>query len=166
MQGGATKESSDEFFEESHDVHLERLLIPAIGLASSVSLSPSNYLRKNDRIWQAYFAASQILLSQMLEQKRVSEYLIFPAMFNLRHGMELALKWHIEYAGGRIPKNAGHKLDVLVQAFRETASDLDEDETYISEFNTDLGSGLVDQSQKITVAASAMAEKKTVGQRS
>ena len=29
-----------------------------------------------------------------------------------------------------------------------------------------LGSGLVDQSQKITVAASAMAEKKTVGQRS
>jgi hypothetical protein len=29
-----------------------------------------------------------------------------------------------------------------------------------------LGSGLVDQSQKMTVAASAMAEKKTVGQRS
>ena len=29
-----------------------------------------------------------------------------------------------------------------------------------------LGSGLVDQSQKMAVAASAMAEKKTVGQRS
>ena len=29
-----------------------------------------------------------------------------------------------------------------------------------------LGSGLIDQSQKMTVAARAMAEKKTVGQRS
>jgi hypothetical protein len=32
--------------------------------------------------------------------------------------------------------------------------------------STCLGSGLVDQSQKMTVAASAMAEKKTVGHRS
>jgi len=84
------------------------------------------------RIWEGYLDASLILLKKVLEQSPWSENLIFPALFKLRHAIEVALKWHIRYAGGAIPKRAGHDLFILIDAFRRTADDLDDDASYIS----------------------------------
>jgi hypothetical protein len=85
------------------------------------------------RIWEGYFDASLMLIRSILDSKSLAHNLIFPALFNLRHAIEIALKWHIRYAGGEIPKTAGHDLDVLVGAFRSTADDLDDEATYISD---------------------------------
>ena len=54
-------------------------------------------------------------------------------MFNLRHALEVALKWHIGHAGGVVPKHAAHNLNVLISALRQTAHDLDDETTYISD---------------------------------
>lgn len=94
------------------------------------------------QIWQGYFDASLMLLENILEQTPRADNLIFPGLFNFRHAVEVALKWHISYAGGNIPKRAGHNLDLLIQAFRQTACDLNEDSTYISEYALDLISEL------------------------
>jgi hypothetical protein len=55
-------------------------------------------------------------------------------LFNLRHAVEVALKWHIRYAGGIIRKRAGHDLGVLIEAFRQTAQDLDDEANYVSDY--------------------------------
>lgn len=85
------------------------------------------------RIWEGYLRASYILLGEALRNPNEINGLIFPALFNLRHAMEVALKWHIQHAGGVIPKHSGHSLDVLLDAFRKTAADLDDEATYISD---------------------------------
>ncbi|MDB5710628.1 MAG: hypothetical protein JWL96_2698 [Sphingomonas bacterium] len=86
--------------------------------------------------------ASRLLLEQMLTRGSNSQSLIFPAMFNFRHGIEVALKWHIRYAGGTIPQHAGHDLEILIEAFGRTAEGLDENVTYISGYMLDLVSEL------------------------
>jgi hypothetical protein len=75
-----------------------------------------------------------MLLKEALQQEPQACSLIFPAMFNLRHAIEVALKWHIRNARGVIPKGAGHNLGVLIDAFRQTADDLDDEVSYISDY--------------------------------
>lgn len=86
------------------------------------------------RIWQGYFDASVMLLKKVLEEETRACNLIFPALFNLRHAVEVALKWHIRYADGIVPKRAGHDLDILMEAFRQSARGLDDETSYISEY--------------------------------
>lgn len=86
------------------------------------------------RIWEGYLDASLILLKKALDDWPRSNNLIFPALFNFRHAIEVALKWHIRYAGGTIPKRAGHDLHVLMDTFRKTADDLDDEASYVSEY--------------------------------
>jgi hypothetical protein len=85
------------------------------------------------RIWEGYFDASLILIRKALEEEPRGHNLIFPALFNLRHALEVALKWHIGHAGGVVPKHVGHNLDILISALRQTAYDLDDETTYISD---------------------------------
>lgn len=85
------------------------------------------------RIWEGYFDASLILIRKALEEEPRGHNLIFPALFNLRHALEVALKWHIGHAGGVVPKHVGHNLDILISALRQTAYDLDDETTYIAE---------------------------------
>ena len=86
------------------------------------------------RIWEGYFDASLILIKKALEEEPRGDNLIFPALFNLRHAIEVALKWHIGHAGGVVPKHAGHNLNILINALRQAAHDLDDETTYISDF--------------------------------
>jgi hypothetical protein len=112
-----------------------RLITPAEDGAPSVEF-PFGGRWRECRIWEGYLDASLILLRTILQQPPLAGNLIFPALFNLRHAMEIALKWHIRYAGGVIPKGARHDLGVLVEAFRRTADDLDE-ASYISDHMLD-----------------------------
>lgn len=110
-----------------------RLITPPKDGAPSVEFRFGGEWREC-RIWEGYLDASLILLKEALEESPRSNNLIFPALFNLRHAMEIALKWHIRYAGGTIPKRAGHDLRVLIDAFRKTADDLDDEASYVSEY--------------------------------
>lgn len=111
-------------------------------IAPPVEGIPSVRFRLGDewrecRIWQGYFDASDILFREMLQNEYRASSLIFPALFNLRHAVEVALKWHIRYAGGTVPKGVGHDLRTMVQIFRATADGLDEENTYIAEYALD-----------------------------
>jgi hypothetical protein len=120
----------------------DRLILPAEDGFPSVDFSFEDPTWREYRIWEGYLDASLLLLDQILKKRPNSRGLIFPAMFNLRHAIEVALKWHIRYAGGVVPAHAGHKLNVLIDAFRQTAHGLDENTTYISEYIFDLISEL------------------------
>jgi len=85
------------------------------------------------QIWDGYLKASELLLRECMKSQHDAKRLIFPALFNLRHAMEVALKFHIRYAGGTIPKGSQHDLDALADAFRKTAEGLDEEISYIRE---------------------------------
>src|SRR3978361_2262004 len=100
-----------------------RLIAPAEDGTPSVEF-PFGGGWRECRIWEGYLDASLILLREALQREPRGGNLIFPALFNLRHAMEVALKWHIRYAGRVIPKRAGHDLSVLIEAFRRTADDL------------------------------------------
>lgn len=133
--------SSDDhisFFEALHDDMPERLLLRAEDGSPCVDFSLGHERWREHRIWEGYINASCLLLNEILEESPASRWFIFPAMFNFRHAMEVALKWHIQYAGGTIPKNSGHDLDILIRAFRDTAHGLDEETTYASDYELDL----------------------------
>lgn len=118
-----------EAFQRQND---GRLINPALGDVQSVKFSDDDAVR-DCRIWEGYLDASILLLEKAVQDWPRSNNLVFPALFNLRHAMEVALKWHIKYAGGTVPKRAGHNLSALIDALRDTAANLDEERTYISE---------------------------------
>ena len=113
-----------------------RLIVPADDNAPSVEFRYGDSWREC-RIWEGYLDASLILLREALQQEPRASHLIFPALFNLRHASGIALKWHIRYAGGVIPKGARHDLGILIEAFRRTADDLDDEASYISDYMLD-----------------------------
>jgi hypothetical protein len=113
-----------------------RLIVPAEDGAPSVEFRFGGGWREC-QIWESYLDASLILLREALQQEPRGGNLIFPALFNLRHALEVALKWHIRHAGGVIPKRAGHDLSVLIEAFRRTADDLDDETSYITDYMLD-----------------------------
>lgn len=111
----------------------QRLIAPADYDAPSVDFRFGGEWREC-RIWEGYLDASLLLLREALQWEAKANSLIFPALFNFHHAMEIALKWHIRYAGGTVPKGAKHDLSVLVETFRRTADDLDDDVSYISDY--------------------------------
>ncbi len=128
-----SEEKEDALYEAFLNSPSAGMFVPA--KAGSPSLKPqSGGGWRECRIWEGYFDASLILLQTLLREKSHVDNLIYPALFNLRHAIEVALKWHIRYAGGTVPRRAGHDLKVLSEAFRRTASDLDDEATYISEY--------------------------------
>lgn len=110
-----------------------RLIAPPVDNAPGIDFRFGGGWREC-RIWQGYLDASEVLLKKALDDFPRANNLVFPALFNLRHGMEVALKWHIRYAGGTIPRKVGHNLSALIEAFRRTADDLDDDASYIPHY--------------------------------
>jgi hypothetical protein len=110
-----------------------RLIVPAPEGVPNVEFKFGGEWREC-RIWEGYFEASLILLKKALQRAPQTNNLVFPALFNLRHAVEVALKWHIRYAGGIVPKRAGHNLGVLLESFRQTAYDLDDEANYFSDY--------------------------------
>jgi hypothetical protein len=110
-----------------------RLIAPAHDDVPSVEFKFGGEWREC-RIWEGYFDTSLILLGEALRRAPRADNLVFPALFNLRHALEIALKWHIRYAGGIIPKRTGHNLGMLMEAFRQTAHDLDDEANYVFDY--------------------------------
>jgi hypothetical protein len=135
-----TREENDAYFESLWDHPPEGLITVAKDGVPSIDFGDVRW--RECRIWQGYFDSSSLLLHHLLERSPNSGALIFPAMFSLRHTIEVALKWHIRYAGGAVPKDAGHRLDILVKCFRQTAKGLDPDAAEFAECMFDLVSEL------------------------
>jgi hypothetical protein len=137
-----TPEDDEVFFQALlHDAP-EGLIVPAENGTLGIDFAVRDADRWEREIWEGYLNASHLLLKEVLSRRAFSQNLIFPAMFNLRHAMEVALKWHIRYAGGAVPKNVCHDLEALIDAFRQTAQGIDEDATYIDDYMLDLISEL------------------------
>ncbi len=119
-----------ESFFNSPDI---QLIAPAKGDVPGVEFLFDDSGREC-RIWEGYLHGSAILLREALKREPQDSNLVFPALFNLHHAMEVALKWHIRYAGGVVPPHAGHNLNILIRAFRQTADDLDDEASYISDY--------------------------------
>ncbi|MFF0947573.1 hypothetical protein ACFYE9_07850 [Rhizobium leguminosarum] len=128
-----TEDQEDALYKAFLSNPDRRLIVPAENGAPSVEFRFGGEWREC-RIWEGYLDASLILLRQILEQRGLANNLIFPALFNLRHAVEVALKWHIQYAGGAVSKDAGHSLNALIESFRRTADDLDDEASYISDY--------------------------------
>lgn len=115
--------------EEFLYTHKDGLIAPAKRDVPSVEFSNDDAVREC-RIWEGYLDASCLLLERAVKQWSQENRLIFPALFNLRHAMEVALKWHIKYAGGVVPKRAGHNLGILIDAFRDVTANFDKEENF------------------------------------
>lgn len=126
------KDEETALYEAFQRENEGRLITSALGDVPNVEFSDDDPSR-DCRIWEGYLDASILLLEKAAQDWPRSNSLVFPALFNLRHAMEVSLKWHIKYAGGAVPKRAGHNLSALVDAFRDTAANLNEERTYISE---------------------------------
>lgn len=128
-----TEDEEAAFYEVSVNDGERRMIAPPVdGEPSARFPGPSN--ARDDLLWDGYLEASQVLLRACMESERSAERLISPALFNLRHALEVALKYHIQWAGGVVPKGVGHNLDVLADAFRKTAKGLPEEASYVSEW--------------------------------
>ena len=125
VMSASDEEEIELYLEFQKDTDARLLAPPKIG---GIAIEfPFEDRWRESRIWAGYLNASLILLREMLLTPLLASTLIFPALFNFRHAVEVALKWHIQYAGGEIPKGAGHDLYVLVEAFRNATSNFDSD---------------------------------------
>lgn len=81
------------------------------------------------QIWEAYLSASAILIRECMTCERKASTLIYPALFNLRHAIEIALKYHIKYIGGEIPKGGVHNIELLARILENCAGEQPEEMT-------------------------------------
>jgi len=95
---------------------------------------PKQSPARDDIVSDGYFEASEVLIRECMESDEKARRLISPALFNLRHGLEASLKYHIRWAGGAVPKGVGHDLKALSEIFRKTADGIPEEASYICEW--------------------------------
>lgn len=117
-------DDEDELYQAFLENGDSRLIAPAENDVPSVEFVRGEKWREC-RIWRGYIDASFFLLREALRKHPCNNSLIFPAMFNLRHGIEVSLKWYIEYGGGTVPARAGHNLSVLLEALQKLSPEND-----------------------------------------
>jgi len=79
-------------------------------------------------VWSGYLRAGAALIEACDQNPRDRHFLIYPILFNYRHGLELAMKWIISryesYASVAISETNHHDLWKLWQAARDIIVDL------------------------------------------
>src|SRR5712691_8359222 len=50
-------------------------------------------------IWDGYMKAGAALVHHVIENDRDGDFLIYPILFNYRHGLEVAIKWVLDRYG-------------------------------------------------------------------
>lgn len=68
-------------------------------------------IARHAHIWSGYMSAGSVLVDACEEQGHERHFLIYPILFNYRHGIELAMKWIITmYGAGGIGEIEHHDL--------------------------------------------------------
>lgn len=128
-----TEDEQTAFYEAFlNDQEMRMIAPPMDGEPCAEFPKPSP--ARDDLVSDGYLEASEILIRECMKSDWSARRLISPALFNLRHGLEIALKYHIQWAGGVVPKGVGHDLEALIEIFRETAEGLPEEASYICEW--------------------------------
>jgi hypothetical protein len=76
----------------------ERLLRPSADPLSAVSFTPHQFSR-DAFIWDGYMTAGAALIDEAERRPHDRYTLVYPILFNYRHGLESAMKWTIEQYG-------------------------------------------------------------------
>lgn len=105
----------------------DRLLLPAKNWEKGASF-PDNELARHVYIWDGYMSAGQLLVDMSVGSRPDRQVLIYPILYNYRHGLELAMKWVIErygrYANVEIEPNRDHDLWKLWRMCRAIIEDV------------------------------------------
>jgi hypothetical protein len=79
----------------------------------SASFRPDQ-LTRDAFIWDGYMTAGAALIDEAERTPTDRDVLVYPILFNYRHGLEAAMKWTIEQYGGlaevSLGANANHDL--------------------------------------------------------
>jgi hypothetical protein len=76
----------------------DRLLRPSDDPRTAVSFSPHQFSR-DAFIWDGYMTAGAALIDEAERRPHDRNTLVYPILFNYRHGLEVAMKWTIEQYG-------------------------------------------------------------------
>jgi hypothetical protein len=80
-------------------------------------------------LWDGFMTAGKVLLDDHLDNPQDQHILVYPALFNYRHGIELAMKWMLtRYGGVTADSIASHNLLELWRATKELADGFGESE--------------------------------------
>jgi hypothetical protein len=79
----------------------DRLLRPSQDWDKSAAFS-SHQLARDAYIWDGYMTAGAALIDEAERRPTDRDVLVYPILFNYRHGLEAAMKWTIELYGGCI----------------------------------------------------------------
>ena len=77
-------------------------------------------------IWDGYMKAGAVLVQRAIEESYDRDALVFPILFNYRHGLEVAIKWVLDRYGRHAAMDEyekNHRLDKLWQACRQVISE-------------------------------------------
>lgn len=77
----------------------DRLLKGADSWDQGIEFSQDE-ISRNAEIWAGYMRAGDALLETCEREPHDRHFLIYPALFSYRHGLELAMKWVIDRYGG------------------------------------------------------------------
>jgi hypothetical protein len=78
-------------------------------------------------LWDGYMLAGATLVSEALRNETSAHYLIYPILFNYRHGLEMALKWTLNRYGrfsSVADYDRDHRLDKLWVACKAVIQDV------------------------------------------
>lgn len=76
----------------------DRLLKSGTDWETSAGFEP-HQLARDAHIWDGYMTAGAALIDEAERRPMDREFLIYPILFNYRHGLEAAMKWTIEQYG-------------------------------------------------------------------
>jgi hypothetical protein len=110
----------------------DRLLKPGADWDTSAGFA-SHQLARDAHIWDGYMTAGAALIDETERRPADRHVLIYPILFNYRHGLEVAMKWTIEQYGSLAnvsldPDDRNHDLWALWKLCKEIFAAATEDE--------------------------------------
>ena len=113
----------------------DRLLIETGDWSRGVQF-PKDSITRHVFIWDGYMKAGELLIDACEEHKPERYDLIYPIIFNYRHGIELAMKWVIchygHYSNVQIDDIEDHNLWKLWQTCKQIITEAGSEDEAIS----------------------------------
>src|SRR5271170_7913980 len=77
----------------------DRLLPSTDDLKTAATFTPDQ-LARDAFIWDGYMTAGAAMIDEAERRPHQRYTLVYPILFNYRHGLEIAMKWTIDMYGG------------------------------------------------------------------
>jgi hypothetical protein len=107
----------------------DRLLLTSTDWYTSAKFAPDRVLREVC-IWDGYMEAGAALVDETERQPLMRNVLLFPILFNYRHGLEVAMKWVVEHFGSTVNVTLDARNHDLWELWQKCRCILDTTGTY------------------------------------